>query len=160
MDKERWDFEMIYDMIDNTGKYFNEGDKFNRAIRYAVEFDLNKPDGDYEVDGKNIIARVQSYQTSPAEERKFEDHKLYADVQIMRQGSERQDVVVAEKLNPQGPYNDQKDVTKYDAPDVFTSLALHPGQFVVYYPDDIHRPNCNIGSTSKKVRKICMKVKL
>lgn len=151
---------MIYDIIDNAEKYFAKNDKFYRAIKYAVEFDLTQPNGSYEVDGQNIVAKVQGYSTSPAEQRTFESHKLYADIQIMREGSERQDVVVAENLEPLGAYNEQDDYTKYKASDVFSTVSLHPGQFVVYYPDDMHRPNCNIGADSKKVRKICMKVKL
>lgn len=151
---------MIYDILGNAEKYFGKEDKFYRAIKYAVEFDLAQPDGNYEIEGKEIIARVQTYHTSPAEQRLFENHRRYADIQIMRQGSERQDVVIAESLEPQGAYQDQKDVTKYRSPAVVSSITLHPGQFVVYYPDDIHRPNCMVGSASEKVRKICMKVKL
>ncbi len=151
---------MIYDHIDNAGHYFDPEDKFFRAIQYAVEFELARPDGDYEVEGRGLIAKVQTYFTSPTEQRLFENHKLYADIQIMRCGSERQDVVISEKLEPLGPYQEQKDVTKYTSPALFSSIVLHPGQFVVYYPDDIHRPNCQIGFDSQKVRKICMKVKL
>ena len=151
---------MIYDVIENAKKHFSEDDRFYRAIKYAVEFDLAQPDGNYELEGKEIVAKVQSYQTSPAEQRLFENHKLYADIQIMRQGSERQDVVVAENLNPIEAYHEQKDVTKYHSTPVFSSVILHPGQFVVYYPDDIHRPNCMVGDDTQQVRKICMKVKL
>ena len=95
---------MIYDIIRNCEKYFKKDDKFYRAIKYAIEFDLTKPDGNYEVEGKNIIAKVQSYNTSPAEQRKFENHKLYVDIQIMRIGSERQDVVIDEALELFEPY--------------------------------------------------------
>jgi len=151
---------MIYDIIEQASRYFEKGNKFYWAIKYAVDFDLSQPDGDYEVEGMDIIAKVQSYKTLPAEHRTFESHKLYADIQIMRQGSERQDVVIAEKLKPLNPYQAQKDVTMYNPPNIYSSVVLHPGQFVVYYPEDIHRPNCSIGSDSKMVHKICMKVKL
>ena len=112
------------------------------------------------MEGGGIIAKVQRYHTSPAEQRKFENHKLYADIQIMRQGSERQDVVVAENLDPIDGYHEQKDVTKYKATSPFSSIVLSPGQFVVYFPDDIHRPNCMVDVAPQEVRKICMKVKL
>lgn len=151
---------MIYDRLPNLRKYFDEGDRFCRAIKYALAFDLAKPDGDYEVEGKHIFAKVRSYNTSPARERTFEEHKLYADIQIMHEGSERQDVVLAERLEPLGGYQEQKDVTKYNPPTAFSSILLHPGEFVVYYPGDIHRPNCSAKTGSQKVRKICMKVKL
>lgn len=151
---------MIYDIIKNCEKYFKAEDKFYRAIKYATEFNLSKPDGNYKVEGENIIAKVQSYNTSPAEQRKFENHKLYVDIQIMRIGSERQDVVINEELEPLGPYQLQDDVTKYKGTDVFSSVVLHPGQFVVYFPDDIHRPNCMIGESPMEVRKICMKVRI
>lgn len=151
---------MIYDIIEQASRYFEKRNKFYWAIKYAVDFDISQPDGDYEVKRMDIIAKVQSYKTSPAEQRTFESHRLYADIQIMRQGSERQDVVIAEKLEPLRPYQDQKDVTEYNPPNIYSSVVLHPGQFVVYYPEDIHRPNCSIGCDSKMVRKICMKVKL
>ncbi len=151
---------MIYDTIENAEQYFDKNSNLYRAIQYAVQFDLSDPDGVYEVDGWEIFARVMSYDTSPAHERTFENHQLYADIQIMRRGSERQDVVIAEKPEPLGPYNDQKDVTKYKAPAMFSTILLHPGQFIVYYPDDVHRPNCTIGDVSANVRKICMKVRL
>lgn len=151
---------MIYDIIENCEKYFNKDDKFYRAIRYATEFDLSKPDGNYELEGENVIAKVQSYKTSLAEQHIFENHKLYADIQIMRIGSERQDVVIGEELELMVPYHAQKDVTKYKGGETFTTVILHSGQFVVYFPDDIHRPNCMTGESPEEVRKICMKVKI
>ena len=66
---------MIYDIIENCEKYFKKEDNFYRAIKYAIEFNLSEPDGNYEVEGEQIIAKVQSYHTSPAEQRKFENHK-------------------------------------------------------------------------------------
>jgi len=78
----------------------------------------------------------------------------------MREGSERQDVVIDEGLELLEPYQTEQDVTKYKGVDVFSSVVLHPGQFVVYFPDDIHRPNCMTGGSPAEVRKICMKVKV
>jgi YhcH/YjgK/YiaL family protein len=150
---------MIYDVIENAEKYFHGKDKFYRAIKYAVEFDLCQPDGEYEVDGRAIFAKVQGYDTSPAEERKFESHERYADVQVLRQGSERQDVSLDKELEPLTPYDEVKDVIKLKAPKEFSSLVMEPGKFVVFFPQDIHRPNCNLNGKCK-VRKICMKVRL
>ncbi len=150
---------MIYDTFDNIKMYCKEGDKLYKAIKYAMEFDLSKPDGDYEVDGKNMIAKVQSYDTSPPEQRKFEAHRQYYDVQVIREGCERQDVALGANLEPLAPFDTVKDVVKLKAPEVFTSVVMTPGKFVVYYPQDIHRPNCNLTGTSR-VRKICMKVKI
>lgn len=106
------------------------------------------------------MAKVQSYSTSPAEQRKFENHKLYVDIQIMRKCSERQDVVINEEREMLEPYQVLDDVSKYKGTEFFSSVVLHPVQFVAYLPDDIHRPNCIIGESSKEVRKICIKVKI
>lgn len=150
---------MIYDTFENMKMYCEEGDKLYKAIKYAMDFDLSQPDGDYEVDGKNMIAKVQSYETSPAETRKFESHREYYDVQVIRVGCERQDVALAAELEPLAPFDTVKDVVKLKAPQVFSSVVMDPGKFVVYYPQDIHRPNCNLTGVCK-VRKICMKVKM
>ncbi len=143
---------MIYDSLDNMLFYCSRGDKLHRALKYAIEFDLSQPDGDYEVEGKDMIAKVQSYNTSPAEERKFESHKEYYDVQVIRQGAERHDVSLETDLEPLAAFDTIKDVVKLKAPSAYSSLGMDEGKFAVYYPQDVHRPNCNLDGVSK-VRK-------
>lgn len=150
---------MIYDLVENINLYCKKEDKLYRALRFAVEFDLTQPDGDYEVQGKEIFAKVQSYETAPPQERRFEAHRYYYDVQVLRQGQERQDVALAEQLEPFSEYDPKKDVIKLKPPQIFSSIIMTTGRFVVYYPHDIHRPNCDLEGKCK-VRKICMKVKI
>ncbi len=150
---------MIYDKFENLNKYFQSGDPIYKAACYARDKAAAMPDGDHLVDGDQIIARVQSYSTQPAEQRKFEYHKVYVDVQVMLDGCERQDVAPVKKLIPIGTFDTVKDIIKCEAPDLFSTVNLEPGWFVVYFPQDNHRPNCSIGAPAK-VRKVCMKVKI
>lgn len=152
---------MIYDDFKNIGLYCKEGDRLYKALKYAMDFDLSQPDGEYEVEGKNIFAKVQSYSTQDAEQRKFEAHRNYYDIQVMRVGSERQDIYLGNEseLEPLTKYDSGKDAIKLKSPDVFSSIIVSPEKFAVYYPNDIHRPNCYIDAPAE-VRKICMKVKL
>ncbi len=150
---------MIYDIIENLKLYCNEDSNLFKAVKYATEFDLSQKDGEYEVEGRRIFAKVQEYQTSPAQERKFESHRDYFDVQVVREGIERHDIALSEELEPLTEYDPQKDVIKLKAPQIYSSIIVKPGMFAVYYPQDIHRPNCNVSGRSN-VRKICMKVKI
>jgi YhcH/YjgK/YiaL family protein len=150
---------MIYDIFENLELYCKKGEPLYEAIAYARAFDLSKADGIYEVKGRDIYARVLSYETAPAHKRFFEAHKFYLDVQILLEGCERQDVVLAEELEPLEPYDQDKDMVKLKAPHRYASIVMEPGKFAVFYPHDIHRPNCDLDGTSK-VRKICMKVRI
>lgn len=152
---------MICDKFENISRYCQEGDLLYQAILYAMNFDLSHPDGEYEVQGRDIFAKVQSYVTQGAEQRTFEAHRVYFDVQVMRVGSERQDVYLGSEseLEPLTEYNPGKDVIKMKAPNAYSSIIVSPGEFAVYYPNDIHRPNCCVDAPAN-VRKICMKVKL
>ena len=150
---------MIYDTFENIGLYCKEGDALYKAITYARDFDLSQPDGEYEVDGPKIFAKVVAYQTSPAEVRQFEAHEKYIDVQVLHTGQERMDITISRKLEPLGPYDQAEDVVKFETPDTFSSITMEQGMFVVFFPHDIHRPNCNLNGVSKN-RKICMKVRI
>ena len=152
---------MIYDEFDNISLYCKKDDALYTAIMFAKIFDLSQPDGEYEVEGRDIFAKVQSYSTQEAEKRTFEAHRDYYDVQVMRIGSERQDAYVGREadLEPLTEYNDENDTIKLKSPTVFSSIIVSPGEFVVYYPQDIHRPNCCV-DVPANVRKICMKVRI
>lgn len=147
---------MIYDKFDNLETCFQPGDPVYAAICFARDQAAGLPDGDHELPG-GMIARVQSYDTELAEQRLFENHRRFIDVQVMLKGRERQDVVPGQELTPVGDFNIEKDMGRFEAPDLFSSIRLEPGWFVIYFPQDNHRPNCCIGEP-EPVRKVCMKI--
>ena len=149
---------MICDTFGNIGLYCKDGDALYKAITYARDFDISQPDGEYEVEGRDVFAKVMIYETEPADERKFEAHKEYTDVQVILTGKERMDVAIGRELEAIGDYDQKDDFTLLAPADGYSTLIMEPGKFVVFFPDDIHRPNCNVNGTGT-VRKICMKVK-
>ncbi len=149
---------MICDTFDNILLYCKEGDALHTAITYVRDYDHSQPDGEYEVEGRNVFAKVVTYETSPAEERPFEAHKEYSDVQVLLSGQERMDVAIGQTLEPAGDYDADNDFTILQPADGYSSLIMEPGKFAVFFPEDIHRPGCNVDGTNT-VRKICMKVR-
>lgn len=152
---------MIYDVFGNMKLYCREGDALYRAIEYARRFDPSITDGIYEIEGRDIYARVLSYETQPASERSFEAHRDYLDVQVVLKGRERIDVALAKEheFDEIVPYDPEKDVVLYAGVKDDVSIKMAPGRFAVLFPDDVHRPNCDLQGTSR-VRKICVKVRV
>ena len=149
---------MIYDTFENIGLYCKEGDALYKAIAYARDFDLSQPDGEHEVEGRDIFAKVMTYDTESAEVRKFEAHEKYIDVQVMLTGPERMDISLEQGLEPCGSYDEASDVIMLNAPETYSTIVMEPGKFVVFFPHDVHRPNCNVNDATNN-RKICMKVR-
>lgn len=150
---------MICDTFKNIGLYCKEGDALYKAIVWARDFDAAISDGVHEVEGKDIFAKIASYETQPVELRKFENHKDYIDVQVIVSGEERMDVSLEQNLETLGRYDEAEDVAKLKTPETYSLLAMKPGMFAVFFPQDAHRPNCNLNGVSKN-RKICMKVRI
>lgn len=151
---------MIYDRLENISFYCKEHERLYKAVKYALEFDLSLPDGDYEIDKRDVYASIQTYITSPAEKKLFECHKEYFDVQVVRLGMERHDIANDEGVDVHEEYDPDRDVKFFKFSDKYSTITMVPGFFSVYYPQDIHKPGCNIGEKSEKVRKICMKVRI
>jgi YhcH/YjgK/YiaL family protein len=86
----------------------------------------------------------------------FECHNAYIDIQYVFGGLET--VGYKSRLTcvePRGEYDSKKDVLFYeDAPDFF--FKLYPGQFGIYFPDDVHAPMIGEG----KIKKVVMKIKV
>lgn len=149
---------MIYDKLQHIGNYFPAGSPVSKAVRFAREFDALKPDGKYEIEGNEIYAQVSSYETCPAEERRFEAHRKYIDVQILLKGEEKVQVSLADDMETLEEYSEARDITFLLAPPAPASIVLVPGYFAVIWPHEIHRPNCQLGA-KRQVRKIVVKVR-
>ena len=152
---------MIYDSAENVDTYCDEDDAISIAVDFINDFDLSQPDGRYEIHGDDVFALVQTVTTADASEKSFESHENYVDVQMVLEGVERHDLVLLdiEDLEIEQDYDSEKDVMLFKAPDYFSTIIMKPGMFVVYGPDDAHRPCCCVGKP-EKIRKVCVKIKI
>jgi len=145
---------MIVDLLENIDRYSGD-ERLYRALCFARDFD--EGDGNYEVEGRSIHAQCKSYLTKAVEEKSFENHREYIDVQVMLEGAEMMGHTLSTDLPPTGEYNAEKDVRKYARPETCSQVLMRPGAFVVFYPHDLHMPDCAIGKP-ERVRKLVVKV--
>ncbi len=151
---------MILDRIERAGLYFAPDSPYFKAIGFARDAAAGLPDGVHLIDGERLKANVESYETKPAEARRFESHRLYGDVQVMLQGEERQDFADVDDAVSDGGYLADRDVEFFQVPASYTPVHLRPGCFVVYQPGELHRPGVAPADAPQPVRKVCMKIRI
>jgi len=133
--------------------------KFEKAYRFLLDAKgRTLAEGKIEIDGDRVYAMVQSYETQPGGEPKFEAHRRYADIQYITGGEELIGWAPLEKMTVTQEYDQAKDVAlgKVASADV-TSVRLFAGELWVFYPSDAHAPKQAVGKPGK-VHKIVVKV--
>lgn len=148
---------MIYDRFENLNLYCRPGDRLYTALVYARDVSRTVADGRGDIDGDRLYASVATYETGPRQERRFEAHRQYIDVQALLEGEEVIDAALDRELATLEGYDEKRDVMFLAPPPQFASLVMRPGWFAVFRPHDIHRPGCHLQG-KRKVRKIVMKV--
>jgi YhcH/YjgK/YiaL family protein len=146
---------MIIDRIDNAHLYHAVNIKFKRAFDYIHEIDtVNVPTGRYEIDGSNMYALIQQYDTKLKEQGFWEAHRRYIDLQYIVQGTEGVGYANIHHLQ-QGEYDEVKDfLPLYGDGDLVT---LRSGCFVLLLPEDAHMPGLAISSPAP-VKKVVVKI--
>ena len=146
---------MIIDTLANGGQYVALHPGFKAAFDHLASIDLNALEaGKYDVDGVKYAVIAKDGATKEAAAEKFECHDKNIDIQVLINGEEtmgwkpRNDCT-----SPKGEYNAEKDVLFYaDAAEMY--FTIQPGQFVIYYPNDVHAPMIGDGFIKKLVVKV------
>ena len=147
----------------NIGDWNSEKIVFSPAIKKAMDYikktDFSKlSDGKYPIDGENMFAVVFEYKTTPKSENKAEVHKKYIDFQYIISGEE---IIGIGKHNPENeivePFIEEKDYSLFKKLKNESELVMTPGTYAVFFPSDIHRPNCNLNKETT-VRKAVVKI--
>ena len=146
---------MIIDQIGNSHSYDALHREFKRAFDYIQELDTaGIAVGRYEIDGENMYALVQQYDTKLKERTFWESHRRYIDLQYMVQGVEGIGYADIEHLQ-QGEYDPARDfLALYGDGDLVT---VRSGSFVLLFPQDAHRPGIAIGSPAP-IKKVVIKI--
>ncbi len=150
---------MIIDALSNINKYASVHPLFQKAIEFIQSQNLqNMEAGKYEIDGKHLHAIVfkKAAKSETESLEKFECHDQHIDIQVCISGKESLGWKPREKCKVQkDPYDAEKDVLYYtDAPDMFFQLT--DGQFVIFFPEDVHAPMIGEG----EIKKLVVKVKI
>jgi len=147
---------MIIDHISNIQMYTELGGRIAAALRYLAETDFSALEpGKYDIDGNNIYAIVQQYETKPAETGKWEAHRKYIDIQYIVSGSELMGYAHINNLTVSEDYNGEKDCLFLTGSG--SMLHCKPGTFVLFAPHDAHMP-CLADGTPAMVKKVVMKI--
>lgn len=152
---------MIIDSIDNAQKYFTVHPLFKKAFDYINRMDLaSVAPGIYPFDGDNIRAIFSGNKGMTAAEstNEFECHNQHIDIHYCIKGKERFGWKPRSSCTaPKGEYDPEKDVLLY-ADEPTTYFELTDGQFVIFFPEDVHAPM--IGVNEEIIKKMVIKVKV
>ena len=120
--------------------------------------------GKYPLDDEGrMILQINEMTTEPKEMRRAEVHRKYVDVQYIIHGRELigcypdagEDEISEDLLEP-------GDIRFYKYRDVpgEIMLPMTEGCYAVFFPEDVHRPCCQMGGEPCEVRKIVLKVRV
>ena len=152
---------MIIDSMNNCTLYYTVHPGFEKAfdfVRKAVAEDL--PVGRYEIDGDNVYAMVQAYDTKPSETGVFEAHERYIDLQYVVSGVEKIEFLDITKATVRTPYDAAKDAAFYENSDRAGVAVLEAGDYGIFFPHDTHKPGRMFGQIPTPVKKIVAKIKV
>ena len=132
-----------------------------KALAMLKDIDFTSyADGTYPLSGDDIKAGVNTYLTEPADQRRWEKHDKYIDIQIIGKGSETIgycDYAPTQTITENRLAKD--DVAFYENIVKSNSVTLFSGEFAILFPWELHKPNCQTGSEPCSVQKIVIKVK-
>lgn len=150
---------MIVDHLSNVRLYASLSPRIAKALAALQKGDLQQAaDGRYPIDGEDVFALVQQYQTKPAEQGKWEAHRKYLDIQYVISGTEAMGYTTLDQMKVKEPYNEQKDIVFFEGQG--DRVTVRAGMFAMFFPQDAHMPTLSPATGENHVRKIVVKVRV
>ena len=131
------------------------------CIEYAKKNEnkiLSLVHGSYDVGNNDIKMNVGKYFTKSENEKFWESHKKYLDVQIIINGTEK--VAISDIRNMEvKSFDSEKDLVILKGEKAF-DVVMKTGDVLVFFPNDVHKPELNVSENdnSGNIRKIVTKV--
>jgi biofilm protein TabA len=146
---------MIADDIRNASLYAGLAPGIATALKYLADTDFSRVEpGRYEIGG-GCYCLVQDYTTAPREQKRYEAHRQYVDVQFIDSGVELIGHADVGTLRVLEEYDESKDVAFLEGEGSF--VIARAGTFVILFPHDAHIPGVALAQP-EPVRKVVAKV--
>jgi YhcH/YjgK/YiaL family protein len=147
---------MILDTLANAARYVDLHPGFAAAFEQLRRTDLSTLNaGKYPIDGDRLILLIDQPEGRGRDGARLEAHRRYIDIQYSISGHEVIGWKSLAECSTSDPYADERDIEFFsDTPE--TWLALSPGKFTIFFPDDAHAPLAGVGPLHKAVLKIAV----
>ena len=103
---------------------------------------LSLENGSYDVGYNRIKMNVGKYFTKKENDKFWESHKRYLDVQIMIDGSERVAINNIRNMR-QKSFDSERDLVILEGNKLF-DIVIENGDVLVFFPNDVHKPELDI----------------
>jgi len=148
---------MILDILDNADRYLTLNKGFREGFAFLMRSDLKAlASGYHKIFSDRVFAIVEHGPGRDKNDAELEAHEKYIDIQLVVAGVD----TIGWKLTSSckqisKAYDSKKDIGFFrDEPDIW--IPVHPGQFVILYPEDAHMPMISAGQLRKVIVKIAM----
>ncbi len=151
---------MILDTLEQSTAYEAISPRFAPAFNFLRQMSDRFPVGRHPIDGDDVYAMVQSFATTDVTTRNYEAHRHYIDIQYLISGRETIYWAPLPKLTEVlMPYDAAKDAALFGLVPEGVPIAVRPGQFAIFFPEDGHIPGC-IHETPCELYKVVVKVRI
>jgi biofilm protein TabA len=148
---------MIFDVLANADRYARLHPLFERAFAYLSETDFAAmAPGRNPLEGDALFAIVEEAEARTREQAQLECHRRYIDIQFVLSGLDEMGwKPLCDCREPAVEYSDKRDIAFFrDVPAAW--VAVPPGAFCVFFPEDAHAPLVGAGPIRKVVMKIAV----
>ncbi len=120
---------------------------------------VNIPKGKHPIPNSTLVASVEDSENAPLEKRNTESHRKKADFQLVVKGTEGFALLDHATSTVKDPYNDKKDVMRYNYDKESTNFFdVKAGQFVIFFPSDWHIAKIQTKKKDQSIRVIVVKM--
>lgn len=133
---------MLYGNVEKLDLVPYVESRVQRFIMDAMEVARENESGRFELQDGAFVLLVTA-ETEPAKLRQAEFHKQYVDIQILLSGEETIGFSNSLDSDSQAIPNLPKDVAFIDDVNNEQFISLNGGDFVIFFPNQPHRPLCS-----------------
>lgn len=145
---------MIVDNIRNIDLYMGMNANLDKALSTIKLISKTASLERVDIIENQVFYTVMQYKATSREDKLFEAHNKYIDVQYILQGEEIISYVDREKAKLAISYDSEKDIAFYKG--YGNEILLGEGDFMILFPQDAHMPSIGSRDVKKVVAKVAI----
>ncbi len=154
----------IFGKMEHIAAQLPNIDRLKKGLEFLSSFDVkaqfakmgDTPKEIIKIDGDNLFAIFEQYNSKDILYPIFEGHLKYTDIQYIVSGEELMHISSPDRITREDEYKEDRDIY-FPKVSSYSTLLAQQGSVAIFFPSDLHSPS-NCIKASKPVQKVVIKV--